>query len=75
MKKSEAIVCTILDGALIRKHFYPYDASELREVHRISEEHTIILVAPYSNPRKGIKQYYEAVNRLKGKPIRFIHWF
>ena len=55
--------------------FVPIDNDPLRKELNIPDGNTVILaVAPLSNKRKGIKQYYYPLaSLLKDKPISFVH--
>lgn len=74
-KKSNAIVYPFGWGINTRAEFIPKDSRDLRESLGIPKENKVVLaVAPYSNSRKGIKDYYYPIAKeLKNLPISFVH--
>lgn len=74
-KKSDAIVYPLGWGINTNAAFRPYDNRSMRKSLGIPDENKVVLaVAPYSNARKGIKDYYYPIAKeLKNCPITFVH--
>lgn len=54
--------------------FYPRETGGLRKKLGISENRVILLdVAPLSNPRKGVKYFYELAEKVQDKKYVFVH--
>lgn len=74
-RKTNAVVYSYGWGIDTHAAFVPVDNEPLRKKLGIPVESVVVLaVAPYSNPRKGIKQYYyKTAEYLNGLPITFLH--
>ena len=74
-RETNAIVYSYGWGIDTHVEFVPMDNEPLRKKLGIPDENVVILaVAPYSNPRKGIKQYYYKIaEQLKDLPFSFVH--
>ena len=74
-RNTHAVVYPFGWGINTNGSFKPCDNQELRDYLNIPRENKVILaVAPYSNPRKGIKEYYYPIAKeLRNYPISFLH--
>lgn len=74
-RKSNAIVYSFGWGIDTHGAFIPLNADDLKRKLNIPERNKVILaVAPYSNSRKGIKDYYYKIaEELCGENISFVH--
>lgn len=74
-KKSKAKVYSFGWGIDTNSNFIPCNTDTLRKKLEIPNENKVVLaVAPYSNKRKGIKDYYYRIAKeMKDSLISFIH--
>ncbi len=64
----------ILDECIDTNVYKQYETAPLKKQLGIPEKNKIVLnVCPVSNPRKGAELYFQAIKRLEGKGISFIH--
>ncbi len=65
----------VLDmGVQLNKIYYPRDTRQLHEKLGISDETKVVLtVGPYSDPRKGIKKFFEIAKMCENEDIKFIN--